>query len=432
MKLTRVLVLMVITLFALAYGASHYFPRDEKPTALGNENSETPREEQPAPPGSPPISNMTFTYAENGGNCGGCSFILANGTITPNTPDEFQNFLDNLKKEDLQRESWTIYLNSPGGSISGAMRLGELIRTNNINTTVGHAQRSQDPADGHAYNFLDLAICNSACVLSFAGGVHRFYGSTSGLNPRWYVGSGRQILSLKGAMEDIAHERGRLDQKNYLSGIQDGLRASTRITEYLSRMGIEPNLIASELNSPNQSDEIFSEEQAYSLKLTNTPAPPLVWTLTQTHPGLEFRSNSVIENQEVSYGFFCIPSNPIGISLVIEIENLNFISEADIRYNFTTARWKSALAEPDRLNISAQLINTEIRNGKFRSEVGIPQSLAQLISENMGIVLEFDLPMALSSGFPTLEIHSPDLIQVLPQLLGNCRREPVRPNRIRR
>jgi len=50
----------------------------------------------------------------------------------------------------------------------------------------------------------------------------------------------------------------------------------------------------------------------------------------------------------------------------------------------------------------------------------------------MGLVLEFDLPMAISRDFPILEIHSRNLGQSLPQLMKNCPGEQTRQNRTRR
>ena len=348
---------MVIPLLALAYGISFFLPRSEKITALTHEISDPSHDENTEVPITPPIGNMTFTHAYNGGNCGGCAFILANGKITPDTPDAFQNFLNDLEKEEVPSHGLTVYLNSPGGSISGAIKLGDLIRTNNLNTTIGHAQRSTDPADGSAHAFLESASCNSACVLSFVGGVHRFYRAESEEPPRWYVGSGSQNLILRDLLDDIASEIGRPDTTDYLSGVHDGLRSSGKINEYLSRIGLDPSAIFDGLSRTGSPDNILTQSQAYDLKITNTPPSPLVWTLSQMGPRLELRTNSVIENHPVGYRFLCTASNPPRISLIIEIQNLHFIYWADLDTYFKDAIWKQFFVTSYRTGIPAQIIH---------------------------------------------------------------------------
>jgi len=390
-----------------------------------------------APPATPvavsaPTHTMTFTYAENGGNCSGCSFILADGEISPDTPALFTSFMVALRKEFPASDAWPLYLNSPGGSITAAMSLGELIRSNNINTAVGHAQRSTDPADGSAYDFLDSAACRSACVLAFAGGVHRFYGDASRSGPRWYVGLGHQIISLKGLSDDIAREINRDENKNYLSGISDGLQASKKLIEYISQMGVDLNLISSDLTNPTRPDEPLSEKQAYDIRLTNIPTPPLVWTITQARGRSELRTSLLVENRNVHYRFFCSSQSSSRLSLSIEIEKMKFISRTDIDQHFNTANWKPALTGPSRFDIAAEIIRTEMQNDTFRTEIGISQNLMRSLTEGLGLVLEFDLPMSIARDFPILEIHSPDLGQAAPQLLRNCPVEQSRPNRTRR
>jgi hypothetical protein len=67
---------------------------------------------------------MVFRNGFNGGNCNGCEWIIAEGTIQPDTPDVFKKFL--LRKKVSGGIS--VKFNSPGGSLIAGVRLGEMIR----------------------------------------------------------------------------------------------------------------------------------------------------------------------------------------------------------------------------------------------------------------------------------------------------------------
>ena len=56
---------------------------------------------------------MIFRSAYNGGNCNGCRWIIAEGTVQADTPEEFQKFAS--KKKIGPNEF--IKLNSPGGNL---------------------------------------------------------------------------------------------------------------------------------------------------------------------------------------------------------------------------------------------------------------------------------------------------------------------------
>ncbi len=116
---------------------------------------------------------MQFFHAGDGGNCNGCSWIAAEGTIQRDTPEVFRQFL---------AKGWSGYevvLNSPGGDPAAAMRLGEIIREQNLHTSIGKTAGRFDP-EGNRINTVDggqdPGHCASACVWAFLGGVRRAAG----------------------------------------------------------------------------------------------------------------------------------------------------------------------------------------------------------------------------------------------------------------
>ena len=73
---------------------------------------------------------MTFREESNGGNCSVCSWFVADGEITSETPKQFEKFVADKNYSD----PGTIYLNSPGGDLMAGIKLGELIRAKGFRT----------------------------------------------------------------------------------------------------------------------------------------------------------------------------------------------------------------------------------------------------------------------------------------------------------
>ena len=90
------------------------------------------------------------------------SVIVGKGKIVPGTSQALRDFL-------AFRQGFggmTLYLNSPGGSVADAIKLGRVIREHKLNTRVGGLAgfTMANTADG---------ICASACTLAFLGGIER-------------------------------------------------------------------------------------------------------------------------------------------------------------------------------------------------------------------------------------------------------------------
>ena len=66
---------------------------------------------------------MIFRQGFNGGNCIGCEWIIAEGTIQQDTPEVFRKFLEEKKPAGGVR------INSPGGNLLAGLKFGEMIRS---------------------------------------------------------------------------------------------------------------------------------------------------------------------------------------------------------------------------------------------------------------------------------------------------------------
>ncbi len=159
--------------------------------------------------------------------------IYAVGDITENSVVEFIEFVKSHKIDTAK-----VYLNSPGGSLLGGLRLGQAIRDLGFDTEIG--------SKGDTYGHNALSMCASACAYSFAGGVNRFYGVNAKLGiHQFYSGEGAG---------------GSVQQGQVVSGI---------IVSYLESMGINASAFA--LSTRAGSDEMvwLTEEAAKRLGFVN-------------------------------------------------------------------------------------------------------------------------------------------------------------------
>jgi hypothetical protein len=97
-------------------------------------------------------------------------FVAASGAITADTSRDFENFA-----QGRELGGATLALDSDGGSVHGAIRLGREIRALGLNTTVGRL--ADLDRDGEARirraSFSGDADCESMCAFVLLGGVHR-------------------------------------------------------------------------------------------------------------------------------------------------------------------------------------------------------------------------------------------------------------------
>jgi len=113
-----------------------------------------------------PAWPMQFTLQYNGGNCGQCAWLLADGVIEPGTTAALRRFV--LRSGELPK---LVRFNSPGGDLAEAMRLGRYLRAAGFETIA-----APDTAllPGQLFAFAEQpSSCFDACVYAFLGGVHR-------------------------------------------------------------------------------------------------------------------------------------------------------------------------------------------------------------------------------------------------------------------
>jgi len=184
---------------------------------------------------------MAFHRAYTGGNCLTCTWIAAQGVITNDTPEDFQRFLTAHNIEDLR--GTYIHLNSAGGGLIAAIKLGEMIRALGAGTVVAEtAGVLTDQGINDTFLDSDAPQCASACVFAFVGGLERTANAKSDSGG----GPGFQLQGRLGVHQFY-------DPKVLLEGpgtVFDGLARSKDqiltgiLLDYLHEMGVSTALLA--------------------------------------------------------------------------------------------------------------------------------------------------------------------------------------------
>ncbi|MGP6086937.1 hypothetical protein [Antarctobacter jejuensis] len=109
-------------------------------------------------------------------------FVVIDGQIEP-------GLTDRLRREFPEGiEGRRLYLNSPGGNLGEALKLGRYIRSTGLITLIGAKRAERFNEDGSKKflegDFPKAGICESACVYAFIGGQERYLadGQTLGLH----------------------------------------------------------------------------------------------------------------------------------------------------------------------------------------------------------------------------------------------------------
>lgn len=134
------------------------------------------------------MPEMRFVVVRS--NAPGCEpncpeWISAEGTIEAGTPARLKRMLKALGRRQLP-----VVVSSPGGNVEAALQLGRMIRKAKLDIAVGvtdfsgcwPGMKDCRANDGKAAPYFGSALdggamCNSACPLMFAGGVHRVVGN---------------------------------------------------------------------------------------------------------------------------------------------------------------------------------------------------------------------------------------------------------------
>lgn len=186
---------------------------------------------------------MKFTWGYSGGNCDGCEFMIAEGTI------------ENDSVDDLRKlgGSGLVYLNSEGGSLMGALALGNEFRKKGFRIIVSKAiPRNDNPA---IQDISTNAVCLSACTYAFLGGLERSVPPGAKFGIHSFSSEAKPGTDASFSAADITNAQ-------ILTGI---------LLEYTQRMGADPILVKMASEQPANAMYYLSEGDLDQLRVNWNP-----------------------------------------------------------------------------------------------------------------------------------------------------------------
>lgn len=208
-------------------------------------------------------SPMTFNSEGTGGNCSWCSWIAARGDITGDTAARFESYI----RTNQAGKCYSVRIHSPGGSLVGGMRLGEVFRKYGCSVTVGDSAPFIDAGKVTPWFEEKPGFCYSSCAYALLGGKLRSVedGSRYGVHQH-YIGGKRSDVMLR--------EQSEADSMaiQVLSGL---------LVDYVMRMGVDARLITLAALQPDRGNiPPMNRKMLEELRVVTDVAPPAApWTL---------------------------------------------------------------------------------------------------------------------------------------------------------
>lgn len=180
--------------------------------------------------------DMTFAIVDASSLCADCTVVQASGSFGEGTVGAYYSF---VLRGGFKKNVYFIF-DSPGGSMTAAIRLGEILRNLKAKTVVGRAFVRNGEVE------VEPARCASACVFAFLGGATR----SMPKNSRLGVHSWMPVTLLGEVSDKTKKTKPRvLDQ-----AIVEALHRQTAIyLKYLQTMGVDLRLAVLILQTPYSS-----------------------------------------------------------------------------------------------------------------------------------------------------------------------------------
>jgi hypothetical protein len=202
---------------------------------------------------------MIFRFYQENWGSGTPFYILAEGTITSETPKQFYQFARKLLESDDERPDF-VFFNSPGGSLAAGLEMGKMIRRLGLNTLVGGKYKAIGKALHSQVTTVNNGVCYSACAYAFLGGV------------------GRRVM-----------ESGSFGVHQFYGAKKDS-EASAQVTmtllaEYLNAMGVGRELLTFASLTPSKKIGVLTVKQAQELNVDNSSPPLSEWKIDAASSG---------------------------------------------------------------------------------------------------------------------------------------------------
>jgi hypothetical protein len=280
----------------LALGVGVYFlltgERGEKQQNAGrNQTKQEGVELQAGVTTGPP---MTFAEHNDGTMRidGNSSWISADGVIAAETADAFEKFL----QDALIFKRQAIVINSPGGTVLGAIRLGKVIREHQFLTTVAKTIPSGKCLDLDFRRVGNLKFYKSGDCVSLG----QSHISISSLGPGECANA--CVFMLAGGVERYLQDGSRIGCRSGTVSLQELERTAT----YSTDMGIDPGIVNMMVSKTSSEVKWLSGPELASTKIIYDPKVFSDWTVEPYKAGLAAMTKSADGARQLT--LFCSAS----------------------------------------------------------------------------------------------------------------------------
>lgn len=213
-------------------------------------------------------------------------FILAKGTIVESTPQKFKEF---LKKIDFMPY---VYFDSPGGNLIAGIELGQIIRDKGFSTYVSdkYAKIDYIDLDMKEITISKNAICHSACVYAFIGGVGREVSNNAKLGVH-------QFFSEKENMGD--------SNTQHLTAI---------LSNYIDKMEVDRKLLDIASTTEKKDITYINHQLAVALNIDNVYPKKEPWTIKANNNGDIYICTKTTIKSKKALGELCIFKSKTNLS----------------------------------------------------------------------------------------------------------------------
>jgi len=172
--------------------------------------------------------------------------LVARGDFTADSGEKLSQVLEKLQRQG-GAQPVDLYLDSPGGVLTGALGFGAVVRVAGLNTVVGPKM-----------------TCFSACAYAFLGGVSRTLeeGSKYGVH-RFF------------ATKDVE------------GGVEMSQQTMAILSSFVENMGASANLVRLSASAGQRSMVVLSMDQARELRVDNTFPVPQPWSIQTRNDTLD-------------------------------------------------------------------------------------------------------------------------------------------------
>jgi len=299
---------------------------------------------------------MAFRLASDGGTAGN-EWIVADGEIVASTPADFLGFLKARNVTPGAR--YEVYLNSPGGSLIGGIRLGEAIRHFGFGTRVAASVPLNFGSGRYQFETDGPGECYSACAFTFLGGKWRIAQDRSlGVHQHYMDAAIKDPLAKNFSASDLSVQQA-------LSGL---------LADYVVRMGVDARFLTRASSALPSEIYLFPADEMNAFGITWDDVDYSDWVLEPYKSGLVAASRT--RNAENVATLFCRKDRVLRLLLSLPT-------------HLTSA--ESVLENP-----MVNLFGTDIPKEGISARI-----------ENATLKIEFQLPADINPDTPKSSLYQP-------------------------